>query len=284
MNRLTPGDGHINTVDLVTMQRHFLRIALIPPGCRLTAADVNGDTVINTVDMVAVQRFFLGQSTGIANVGKFQFSPTSRAYPGVTNDQPNQDYDVLVFGDVATPFVASPGDAPDSPSGDSERNETTNPSENPVMEGTVSLPSIAAKRSATEFSAEVNTTAIDPADNFVAFQGDFTFDERVVTFASEPVEQAGLTETNWNVSGNVLPGNGPIRTFRISAYSNDFHPLSGSGTLFGLRMIKVSDAADSTQLLWGSPPNFIFIDGDLNTRKPAKVMDGSVSTGGISEW
>jgi hypothetical protein len=102
---LTPAAAGINTVDVIATQRHFLNIAPLPPGCRLTAADVNGDTAINTVDVIAIQRFFLGQSTGIANTGKYQFSPASRAYPGVVNDQTGQNYDTLVFGDVAPSFV-----------------------------------------------------------------------------------------------------------------------------------------------------------------------------------
>ena len=79
----------------------------------------------------------------------------------------------------------------------------------------------------TNFIAPVTTTAIDAKNKLVGFQGDFTFDERVITFQGEPVQKAGITGGNWNVSGNVLPGRGPIRTLRISAYSNDFTPLSG---------------------------------------------------------
>ena len=100
-----------------------------------------------------------------------------------------------------------------------------------------------SNQSQSNFIAAVTTTAIDAKNNLVGFQGDFTFDERAVTFQSEPVQKAGLTGGNWNVSGNVLPGPGPIRTLRISAYSNDFAPLSGSGTLFELRMSRVSKAA-----------------------------------------
>jgi hypothetical protein len=103
----------------------------------------------------------------------------------------------------------------------------------------------------------------------------------VVTFQSEPVSKAGLTARNWNVSGNVLPGAGPIRTLRISAYSDDFTPLSGSGTLFELRMASVSKAAQGTPLIWAAPPNnFIFIDADLNTRKPGNAATGSVNPSG----
>ena len=74
-------------------------------GCRLTAADVNGDTLINAVDVIAIQRFFLGLTTGTANVGKYQFTPANRTYPGVISNQTAQNYDTLIFGDVASHFA-----------------------------------------------------------------------------------------------------------------------------------------------------------------------------------
>jgi hypothetical protein len=140
------------------------------------------------------------------------------------------------------------------------------------------LPNVAVDTFASNFIAEVATSTIDAKDNLVGFQGDFTFDSTVITFESEPVEKAGLTEGNWNVTGNILSGPGPIKTLRISAFSNDFEPLSGSGTLFELRMTRVSKAGQITQLLWALPPDhFIFIDGDLNTQKPGYTAPGSVT-------
>ena len=73
--------------------------------CRLAAADVDQNNVVNTVDVVAVQRFVLGRSTGIANTCTYQFNPANRTYSGTVIDQTGQDYDALVFGDVATSFV-----------------------------------------------------------------------------------------------------------------------------------------------------------------------------------
>ena len=102
---LIPGSSGINAVDVITVQRHFLGIALIPPGCRLTAADVNGDGGINATDVLAIQRFVLGFSTGTANVGTYKFSPTNRTYSNIQANQTNQNYDALIFGDVASPFV-----------------------------------------------------------------------------------------------------------------------------------------------------------------------------------
>ena len=75
----------------------------------------------------------------------------------------------------------------------------------------------------TDFTQPVVTSAINPADNQVGFQGDFTFNSTMVTFQNPPVSGAGLTGSNWNVSGNVLPGAGPIRTLRISALLERLH-------------------------------------------------------------
>jgi hypothetical protein len=263
---LTPGSAGIDTFDVIATQQHYLNIVLLLPGCGRDAADVNGDNRINTSDVVAIQRFFIGRTFGIANVGKYQFSPASRSYPGITSDQTGQDYDALVIGDVAPGFVHRP-----------EGPSQTAP-EVPATVAAVALPEVAVDASVTNFIAAVTTSAIDAKNKLVGFQGDLTFDERVVTFQSEPVRKGGITGGNWNVSGNVLSGAGPIRTLRISAYSNEFTPLSGSGTLFELRMTWVSEVAQGTRLLWAAPPDqFIFIDADLNTRTPATA---SLSKGG----
>jgi len=102
---LAPGTANIDTVDVIATQRHFLNLGTPLSGCRLMAADVNGLNGVDTIDVIAIQRFFLGISTGIANTGKYQFTPASRSYPGVVNDQTAQNYNTLVFGDVASPFV-----------------------------------------------------------------------------------------------------------------------------------------------------------------------------------
>jgi len=102
---LIPGSAGINTVDAIGTQRHFLNLGTPLSGCRLTAADVNGDNAVSTVDVIAIQRFFLGYQTGIANTGKYKFSPVSRSYPALVNEQTAQNYDALVFGDVASPFA-----------------------------------------------------------------------------------------------------------------------------------------------------------------------------------
>jgi FtsP/CotA-like multicopper oxidase with cupredoxin domain len=270
---LAPGSQGINTVDAVAVQRHFLGLALIPPGCRLTAADVNADTNIDTIDVIAIQRFFLVLSTGIANVGKYRFNPASRTYPQVAGDQTNQNYDALIFGDVASNFADRVGGPSQTLAGDTG---AIGP-EIPSTVATVTLPDMTVDQSRTSFTGAVMTSAIDRKSNLVGFQGDFTFDSRVIAFESEPVRKAGITGGNWNVSGNVLPGPGPIKTLRVSAYSTDLKPLLGEGSLFELRMARVSKGVQSTQLIWAAGADqFFFIDADLKTQRPENAASGRV--------
>lgn len=102
---LAAGTTGIDTVDVIAIQRHFLTLGTPLSGCRLIAADVNGINGVDTVDVIAVQRFFLGISTGIANSGKYQFTPTNRTYSGIAGNQTAQNYNALIFGDVTAPFV-----------------------------------------------------------------------------------------------------------------------------------------------------------------------------------
>ena len=102
---LPPGSTGIDTVDVIASQQQFLTFGTPLLGCRLAAADVNDSNGVDTVDVIAIQRFFLGLSTGIANVGKYHFNPANRTYPGVVGNQAGQNYDVLVFGDIASGYV-----------------------------------------------------------------------------------------------------------------------------------------------------------------------------------
>src|SRR5262249_44657161 len=114
---VTPGSAGINTVDVLAIQRHFLLITTIPPGCRQTAADAVINGTINTQDVIAVQRFFLAFTSGTGSTGQYKFTPANRSYPSVVTNQTGQDYAMYVVGDVATPFINRPAglssDAPD---------------------------------------------------------------------------------------------------------------------------------------------------------------------------
>jgi hypothetical protein len=152
---------------------------------------------------------------------------------------------------------------------------------------TVSLPAVILDNSVsmdTVILEPITTSNIKADQNIVGFQGDFTFDSAVLTFSpSLFVEPAGLTGNNWNVSANILNnGQGTMKTLRISAFSNDQVPLSGSGTLFNLRMLRVSNMPGAVSpLVWKlDPDNFLYIDADL-TLFSVDQPDGLVTIKGI---
>ena len=72
------------------------------------------------------------------------------------------------------------------------------------------------------------------------------------------------------MSAGIL-GTGPIEILRVSAFSLDFTPLSGSD-LYNLVFRRVgSILAQTSQLIWQPPPNhFDLIDQDLNTFTPTQ--------------
>ena len=145
---LTPGSAGINGVDVLAVQKHFLGITLLPVGCRRDAADVNGDGVINGVDVLAIQKFFLGLTSGTANVGKYQFTPVNRTYTGLVSNQTAQNYDALIFGDVASGFVHRPGGPSQDAADDGTSVSTlsglnTSAGEVPATVAAVALPEVA---------------------------------------------------------------------------------------------------------------------------------------------
>jgi hypothetical protein len=101
-------------------------------------------------------------------------------------------------------FAASSKAAPTSP-------ESTITVSLPTADFNPSVPS------STVIIQPVVTTNIDPSLNYVAFQGDFTFDSAVVSFSYPYIEGAGLTATGWNFSGHIYnTGPGTIKTLRLA--------------------------------------------------------------------
>ena len=124
------------------MQRHFLLIGMPLSGCRLTAADCASPVGITTADVIAIQRYFLALSTGIGNVGKYSFAPANLTYTPLSGNQTGQNFNTVVFGDVATPFAFPRGSEPP-------------PVDQPVIDtdATVTLPNISFDQFKSGFTA-----------------------------------------------------------------------------------------------------------------------------------
>src|SRR5204863_8834156 len=110
-----------------------------------------GDSLVTTGDVIAIQRFVLTMTSGTGNTGQYQFNPVNRGYTGVVTDQTGQDYDALVFGDVAGGFVYRPGDGNEWGSG-----------EIAAAVAAVTLPDISSAESKSNFVGAVRASEIDP--------------------------------------------------------------------------------------------------------------------------
>ena len=203
-----PGSAGIATVDSIAAQRHFLNLGTPLAGCRKAAADVNTPpNGIATSDAIAIQRFFLTLATGIAQTGQYRFTtdggltvPIPATITGITATTITADFGGLILGDCQTGFIFRPEGGPAQDAAGASAGGVA------ATVSAVTLPEVVVDHSNSNFIAQVTTTTINAGDKLVGFQGDFTFDERVVRFQSdEPVQKAGLTGGNWNVSGNVLP-------------------------------------------------------------------------------
>src|SRR5947207_8500091 len=73
-----------------------------------------------------------------------------------------------------------------------------------------------------------------------------------------------------------------MKTLRISAFSFDITPLNGMGTLFNLRMLRISNTPGAmSPLVWKpDPDNFIFIDDTLDTHTPNQ-SNGLITITGV---
>src|SRR6267142_707083 len=158
---------------------------------------------------------------------------------------------------------------------------------------TVSLPIDAFDTSvpaSTVIIEPVTTTLINSTTtggaNYIGFQGDFTFDSAIVGFATPQVAAAGLTAgpPAWTLSFSILnSGPGTIKTGRISAFVSDGSTgLNGSGTLFNLRMRRVSSTPGAmSPLVWAPPQSgnqFTFVDDNLLQWTPNQT-DGLITIG-----
>jgi hypothetical protein len=145
----------------------------------------------------------------------------------------------------------------------------------------VALPIETIPASINTFTLPVLALTIDVADNLMGFQGDLVFDSSVVTFQATPVQPAGLTASDWNVSGKVM-GTSKIKTLRIVAYAlSQTRPLEGSGTLFELQMNRVRGRPGaSTALTWAPSDSFFFLTAHSELRASASTPRGRITMAG----
>ncbi len=269
-----PGSAGIDGADVIGVRRHALGTVLLT-GCALQAADATNDTFVDAADVIAVRRFALGFNTGIGSCGTWHFTPPNYSVLNVQSDLTNQDFAAYMTGDTNGDTITSPTL---EAAAAAQRSSAPAPVA-PEVVASVNLPVASVAVSLTNFTLPVTTTNVPAADNLIGFQGDFTFDPTVITFQTPAASRAGLTSNGavWNVQANIVsPG-----VLRVIGDSDGSAPLSGSGTLFNLNFIRVSNTVGaSSTLTWQNAPNeFRFIDGNLTRQHPGATPPGSITIG-----
>jgi len=277
---ITPSKGNlatgtgINIADVNRTNQIFLNVGTPPTACQTKAADVNESATVNVADVNAVNRFFLAFATLTANTGQARFTPTSNSVNVLGNV--TQDFQAVVLGDSNGSLASGP-----TQQGSTSKVLSTSTSQTgaPAVASTASLPTTSVGTNVTAFSLLVSVTDTT-GNNYVGASGDFTFNETIATVVS--ASAAGITATGWNVSGNIQPGPGPIRTFRFSVFSqNGSDVLAGGGTLLRLNLTKTAGGTpgSSTPLNWAVGANgFKFLDGNTgDVVDPAAQVNGQLT-------
>jgi hypothetical protein len=232
--------------------------------------------------------------------GQWRFNPAQRDYMPLSGNQSAQNYDAYVVGDPLgqvwnmgfpsqPPCMAS---APERSSTEQQQGRRTERPARAAVEA-VRLPSQSLNKSAGSVTVPVKVTKIDPAvhGNLQAFQGDFTYDARAISFQSAAVNAGAVMNNNggqWVISANANLTNtsGAIRTCRVTAFCLNNIGLStngaGSGTLFNLNVVVGGGAKGANSALdWAAGLNqFRFFDTDGFDRPPAGAPRGQITLDG----
>ena len=154
------------------------------------------------------------------------------------------------------------------------------PTPPPIM---VALPISTIPTAVTTFTPQVITVGIDATEKLIGFEGDLSFDSSIVSFEETAVQTAGLTANDWTISGSII-GEGRVKTLRIVAYAlNSTPPLQASGTLFELRMRRVSGGAGAVMSLnWAATNDFFFISSHGERVAPASAPAGRITVAGTA--
>jgi hypothetical protein len=261
------------------VQQHLQSGGTLLTGCAELAAHAAGNPTVTIADALAIQQFVINIPFGANNLtGKWRFIPPQRTYSSLSGTQPNENYSAYIIGDVMgtvvfpTPTPPLPPDKAQAlPSAGKAAGSESPEAVNPKPVATVTLgESSLAPGNRSELIVPVTVSKIDPAihGQLQAFQTDLAFDSNVINFQSPAVQKAGLTSHgNWSLMASVL-GKDRMKTLRVSCFALDNGALSGSGTLFELRVQSTGQSCTSIKL---TPSNFIFVDSNLRQHTPLNI-------------
>ena len=259
----------ITGFDSALIAQHVVSLTTLNP-TQLLAADVSQNGQVTSFDAAEIAQWIaLIPNPGVT--GTWMFSPTSRSYPNVEVDHPNQDYSAILMGEVSGNWSAPTSMPTDGP--DFQPSIPT--AQLPV---TVSAPT---KFAATgfDFNVPISVTPLPPPsggfNGVFSYQFDFTYDPTVIAPIANPIDLTGSVSANSFPTSNVpTPGLLKVVVFRASP------PMTGTGTLLTLKFHATGAPGTFSNLTWsnlmfneGDPPN-IPVNGHVTIVGPTAARVG----------
>ena len=182
---------------------------------------------------------------GIA--GTWKFLPPSRSYSSTTVDQPNQNYDAILIGDISGNWTAASGTQAQG-----SLEQTTIASANSIL---VDMPnSFGPTGSLVTIPIRVENDLT--GQGVISYDLDLAFDGNVLQPQATATNSAGTLSSVMTITANSnIPGHLKVSTFGTA-------PLSGAGTLLNMNFRVVGAPGASTQLT----PGFKFNEGNPQTQ------------------
>ena len=230
---VTPGKttdvNGITSFDAALVAQHVVHLITLTANQQI-AADASNNGSITSFDAALIAQTAVGLSnSGIA--GTWKFVPPSRGYASTTADNPNQNYEAILVGDVSGNWTP-PGAPPISP-------RDTSQAANTEATISVSLPHASAAHGA---SINIPITSGDlSSQNVISYDLDLAFDPDVLQPQASATSSANTLSDGMNITVNTsIAGHVRVSAFGASP--------SGAGTLLNLHFTVVGGAGVTTTL------------------------------------
>ena len=215
------GDTVITAYDAALTARHAVGLESLDSDPEKKAADANGDGQILINDAVEIVRYSVGlPGVGVQWAGDWVFEPSSRTHSNVQQDQPSQNFQAVVRGDVDgnwhPALVKRSGmsvwwDAVGNVRADTLTIAFYARADFPIVSADLVL---GFDENAYRFLSTVQTA---PGKRLKLFSSANAGTLRIGGFTADPVEGAELLQVNWRImNGNAGQHNVQLKRLHIN--------------------------------------------------------------------
>jgi hypothetical protein len=241
--------GDVNGIsgfDSALIAQHVVNLITLNSNQQL-AADVSQASGITSFDSALVARYVVSLPNS-GNTGSWIFNPTSRSYGNVEADQPNQNYDAILMGEVSGDWVAPTSFAPFAPL-------PAGKDLSPEAIVTVTAPQHITP-AGLPFTVPISTTDISfptTGIDVISYQFILTYNPLIIQAQDPAVTVGGTLSENGAVTINqTVPG-------VLNVVVTRANPMVGAGTLFNFKFNAIGTSGQISPLTW---QNFRFNEGN----------------------